>query len=386
MAIAEAGTSTVDLIRALENHLARYPKTSRRPEIERALAKAAMETKDERRVILYGEKVLARDPNDILILERVARALLTREDPASAERALDLAHRYKRQIQELRNEKAPGRTPPATWREETDRGLARALLLEARATGNLGKLPGAVSLARQAYETYPSAEAAREVARWLSRSGREEEAIRYYADAFSIPDPRNTETDRASVRARMGELYRKLKGSETGLGDLILEAYDRTTGLLASYRVKLRQTDPNAQLTNPLDFTVSGLNGEKLALSTLKGKVVVLDFWATWCGPCRVQQPLYEEVKQRFKHRPDVVFLAINTDEDRDVVPHFLQQQKWNKDVYFEDGLSAALQVSSIPTTIVIGKRGEVVSRMNGFIPERFVEMLGERIQEALGQ
>ena len=114
--------------------------------------------------------------------------------------------------------------------------------------------------------------------------------------------------------------------------------------------------------------------------------MVVLDFWATWCGPCRQQHPLYEEVKARFKDSPDLVFLAINTDEDRTLVKPFLDEQKWGQKVYFEDGLSNLLQVSSIPTTIIFGKKGEVVSRMPGFLPDRFVDMLSERIDEALGR
>ena len=89
-------------------------------------------------------------------------------------------------------------------------------------------------------------------------------------------------------------------------------------------------------------------------------------------------------MKQRFQGRQDLVFLSIDTDEDHGSVEPFLAEQKWSKKVYFEDGLSKALRVSSIPTTIVFNKRGEVVSRMNGFIPERFVDMLSERIRESL--
>ncbi len=385
-ALDEAGASAIDLIRALEGHLARYPNASHRAELEQVLAKAALETGDEPRIIRYGEPVLAREPDDIQLLERVTRALLSGDDKQRSQRALKYARSYRESLQALRGEKPPGRMSAARWREETDRGLARALALEARATGNVGNLGDAIALARQSYDAYPAAEAAREIARWLARSGKEEEALGHYADAFAISEPHNTDADRAAVRLRLGELYRKLKGSEAGLGDLLLEAYDRTTALAAAYRLKLRQADPNAQRTDPMEFTLSGLGGDKLALASLKGKVVVLDFWATWCGPCRVQQPLYEEVKRNFKTKPDVVFLAINTDENREIVPEFLRAQKWDKRVYYEDGLSSALKVNSIPTTIVINRRGQVFSRMNGFIPERFVDMLSERIREALRQ
>jgi thiol-disulfide isomerase/thioredoxin len=121
-------------------------------------------------------------------------------------------------------------------------------------------------------------------------------------------------------------------------------------------------------------------------MSSLKGKVVVLDFWATWCGPCRAQHPLYEQVKQRFKDNADVVFLSIATDEDRALVKPFLERQKWSKQVLYDDGLGGFFRVSSIPTTVVLNRQGEMQSRMPGYVPERFVDMLSERISTSLAQ
>jgi thiol-disulfide isomerase/thioredoxin len=259
------------------------------------------------------------------------------------------------------------------------------LACEARATGNLGKIEDATALARQSYEIYPSAEAAREIGRWLLRAGKDQDALAPYADAFAIPDTRNTDTDRAKDRAQLGDIYRKVYGSEKGLGDIILEAYDRTTGLLAARRLRLRQNDPNAQASNIRDFTISGVEGAKLPIASLQGKAVVFDFWATWCAPCRMQHPLYEQVRQRFHDSPDVVFLSINTDDEREVVKPFLQENHWDaREVYFEDGLSRVLMITSMPTTIVLDRRGEVISRMNGFVPERFVDLLTDRIKDAL--
>jgi thioredoxin-related protein len=99
-----------------------------------------------------------------------------------------------------------------------------------------------------------------------------------------------------------------------------------------------------------------------------------------------VQHPLYEKVREKFNDRDDVVFLAINTDEDPSVVKPFLEEQQWSKHVYFEDGLGSLLRVSSIPTTVIIDKQGNMFSRMNGFVPEKFVDQLTERIREALKQ
>jgi thiol-disulfide isomerase/thioredoxin len=257
-------------------------------------------------------------------------------------------------------------------------------VLEARATGNLGKVDEAVAKAQKAWQSYPTAESAREFARWLARAGKDEEAVVHFADAFAIVDNRNTDGERAKDRQRMGELYRKVHGSEKGLGDLILEAYDRTTGLLAERKLRLKAADPNAEAAKILDFTLGDLEGKKLPLASLQGKTIVFDFWATWCGPCRVQHPLYEEVKKRFLDSNKVVFLSINTDEDREMVAPFVKEHDWKGPIYYEGGLVKLLQVSSIPTTVVVDGRGELVSRLNGFVPERFVDMLTERIRESL--
>jgi thioredoxin-related protein len=94
---------------------------------------------------------------------------------------------------------------------------------------------------------------------------------------------------------------------------------------------------------------------------------------------------MYEEVKRRFKDRPEIVFLGVNTDEDRSAVAPFLEQQKWTgKSVYFEDGLQRLLRVSSIPTTIIFDQNGRLASRMDGFLPDRFTEQLTERIAALL--
>jgi thiol-disulfide isomerase/thioredoxin len=382
-AIAESGNSPVEFMRNLERYLKRYPDSAKKADIERGIARAAMDLKDHRRVALYGERVLAREPEDATLLEAVSRALLANDDKGSAEKALKYSRRLEPVLRKTAGEEENSRSR-ARLVEEREQRLAKAYVYQARALGNLGKFEEAIALAGQSYQVSPTAEAAREKARWLERAGRNEDAILVLADALTIADPRSTDAVRSKDRERLGELYRSARGNEKGLGDLILEAYDRTSSVLAGRKNKLRETDPNAGATEPMEFTLSSLKGEKLNLATLKGKVIVMDFWATWCGPCRAQRPLYDQVKKRFANEKDVLFLAVNTDEDRALVEPFLEANKWSKSTYFEDGLSLAMRISSIPTTVVFNRRGEVVSRMSGVIMDRFVDMLSERIKEAL--
>jgi thiol-disulfide isomerase/thioredoxin len=379
-ALADANGSPKDYLRGLQKHLEKYPDSPRKAELERAAALAAFEAKDDAALVLYGERTLARHPDDLQMLEPVARALTASDSKDAAERALKYARRYETLARGMQSQ----RPHDAEWQNRTDQAIARGLTYEARATAALGRAEEALALAERAFATYPGAEAAREIARSDERLGRIAEAARAMADAFTVQDARNTDAERARDRGRMGELYRKARVSEAGLGDLVLEAYDRNLALVHARELRMRANDPNAQLTDPMQFTLSALDGAPLRMAELKGKVVILDVWATWCGPCRAQHPLYEQVKQRFAGSRDVVFLSINSDEDRAAVRPFLDEVKWAGPVYFEDGLARALKINGIPATIIIGRDGQVFSRMSGFVPELFVDSLTAKIKDAL--
>jgi thiol-disulfide isomerase/thioredoxin len=394
--LTDAGQSAVDIIRFLEAFLKKHPDASQRKDLDNVLARAAIESRDDRRTALYGQRALLNAPDDVLLLDRVSRALLTlaASDSAASENArrenASASLKYSTALAaRIAQEPPPEGKDAARKQDDRERALARAFLYQARAKIMLGDNAVAEPLGAKAFATYPSEEAARVWSEALDHLGRAEDALARLADAFAIPDAHASDADRAADRKRLGELYRKLhglgNGSEQGLGDAILAAYDRTAALLEERRVRLLALDPNASETEAMRFTLTGLDGKKLTLASLKGSVVILDFWATWCQPCRIQHPMYEQVKQRFKDRSDVVFLAIDTDEDRSLVAPFLDEIKWTRNaVYFDEGLQRLLQVTSIPTTIMFDKEGHVASRMTGFLPEKFVDQLSERIKGAL--
>ena len=390
-AVSEAANSSIDRIRALEQHLNKYPDSKQRALIEKELVKSATELNDNARIILYGERVLLREPSPddgdaMQMLDRVIRALVDKNDPEQAKRAISYAKRYENDVTVLRAKmEPPGHLTPAQWSEELDKAMARALALEARATGDAGDSEAASKLAHKSWETYPTGEGARETAFWLAELGSKAEAIEFYSDAFTLEDSRTTQADRARDRTRLGGLYAGLNGSEKGLGDVILEAYDRTSALLSLRRANLKAKDPNSQATDIEDFTLPAVdkNAPPLVVSALKGKTVVMDFWATWCVPCRAEQPLLEKLEMHYADAPDVVFAAVNADDDPSLVAPFLKEQAWKNHGYFEAGLARQLMVSQIPTLLVIDPNGQILSRMIGFIPERFEQMLTERVEEA---
>jgi thiol-disulfide isomerase/thioredoxin len=383
--MAEANTSELEVLRFLERHLTDHPDTAFRPDLEHRAALAAIAIHDNPLTIRYGEASLKRVPNDTQLLPAVTRALLALNSREAAERALQYTHRTQDLLRQAQKDGNPGNVSPLEWRNQTDRLLNRALTDEARATGILGRPEEALAGAQRAFQTYPDASAAREVAFWFDRLGRSSEAIVALADAFSIPDPQATDADRAKDRARLGELYRKAKGSEEGLGAICLEAYDRNAALLKARTSRLEGGEPNFGRTDPMEFTLSGMDGKGLEMASLKGKVVVMDLWATWCVPCRAQHPLYEQVKERFRDNRAVVFLSINADAEHTLVKSFVSGMDWQGPVYFEDGLARAFAVEGLPATILLDRNGKLFTHLNGYVDkQRFVDLLSERIRDAL--
>ena len=97
-ALGEAGSSKVDFLRAIEKHLQKYPQTAQRSDLERAALSSAIEIRDPKRIVTYGERVLSRDPNNVEALERVSRYLLMDDAREPAKRALEYARHLETMV------------------------------------------------------------------------------------------------------------------------------------------------------------------------------------------------------------------------------------------------------------------------------------------------
>ena len=379
--VAENQGSPSDLVRGLEGFLTKYPGTPQRAAIEKQLAQSAVQAGDTARIVLYGGKALATPPEDLQLLDRVFRILSDRSDPDSTAQALAYSKRYQAGIAELRTRPQPHVTP-GQLADQLDRAMARVYALEAHTLGSAGKFDEALATAQKSWTSYPTGEGAREVGTWLMQLGRTLDAVEFFANAFTLEDSASTAADRASDRKRMGALFAAMNGSEKGLGELLLTAYDRTRRIMRDRVDALKAGDPNAIAADITDFILPSADGAgPLALKDLKGKTAVLDFWATWCVPCRAQHPIFERVKKRYEASPEVVFISVDADEDTSLVKPFMKEQGWTDPVWFEAGLQRYLSLASIPTVLILDPAGHISSRITGMIPERFEDQLIERIE-----
>ncbi len=116
------------------------------------------------------------------------------------------------------------------------------------------------------------------------------------------------------------------------------------------------------------DFTLPDINGKKVSLSEFKGKVVILNFWATWCGPCRAEMPsmnnLYLELKDK-----GLVVIAVSVDASEKPVRSFVKELKLLFPVLMDKNKAVSFDeygVLGLPTTFLIGKNGIIIEKFLG--------------------
>ena len=132
------------------------------------------------------------------------------------------------------------------------------------------------------------------------------------------------------------------------------------------------------------DFKLPMLEGDDFSLSKAKGKVVVLDFWATWCGPCVKSLPALIETMAEFPPE-EVQFIAVNQGETKDQVKKFLTTRGWQMPVGFDEDQKIAKKfgVEGIPHTVVIDREGNIAFAKTGAEPNGH-KKIAEAVQTAL--
>jgi peroxiredoxin len=115
------------------------------------------------------------------------------------------------------------------------------------------------------------------------------------------------------------------------------------------------------------DFMLRSLDGETLTLESLKGKVIFMNFWATWCPPCLAEMPAIQDLYEKVKS-DNIAFVLVSLDEDPAKAKKFIRRQGYTFPVYSPQGYTPPVYASGnvIPTTFVISPDGFIVARQEG--------------------
>jgi len=171
----------------------------------------------------------------------------------------------------------------------------------------------------------------------------------------------------AKTKAALKNIYVKEKGSDTGYAAYL-------TNLEEEAIIARRAEIAKGMINEPAPaFALKDFEGNSVSLASLKGKVVVVDFWATWCGPCIASMPGMKKAQDKYKGNPNVKFLFVDTWEKVDNklqnAKDFMTKKGYDFHVLLdtEDNVVSDFKVSGIPTKFIVDGKGNIRFKAVGF-------------------
>jgi thiol-disulfide isomerase/thioredoxin len=139
----------------------------------------------------------------------------------------------------------------------------------------------------------------------------------------------------------------------------------------------------NKQQNADYNLDLISFNNAELSLEELKGKVIFLNFWASWCPPCRAEMPTIQSLYNKMKNRKDLVFVMVSLDNDSSKAKVFIKSSNFDFPVYFLNGYFPKIYDSgTIPSTYVISKDGKIVAKevgMADYNTSKFIDFLNHQ-------
>ena len=380
-ALEEAGNDRAALVRSLEDYLRRFPDAPRKVQVYRALVESALQLRDTQRTLDYAERIIALRPEDTEMMLFTVDLLQRAGDDSSLTRAVGYTTRVIDRVEKSAAEGKLARVSQSEWEAEQKKVQMSVYLLRGRLQMDRHNYDVAVADLETSYRLLPNPAAALRLGEIAELRKDYNKAIEHYVAAFVLPDQHGLPVDRGQVRRKLGNLWQLVHGNAAGLGERLLQAYDR----LGAEPKTPELAERNKGATDPFAFVLRRPDGTSpVKLAEWKGKVLVLNFWATWCLPCRELEPLFEKVGRQYEGHSDVAFLAVNGDEDESHVAPYLEREKMRPTVVFADGLERLLDIRAYPTVLVLDGVGKIAYRAQGFDPDSFAASLTAAIERAL--
>ncbi|MGB7847095.1 MAG: redoxin family protein [Candidatus Acidiferrum sp.] len=376
-AIQGASNDRAALVKNLEAFLKRYPESLQRAQIYRALVESSMQLRDFPRAVNYSERLVSLNPEDISNTMLTIQLLDRYGDQPGYRRAVFYCSRVMEHVEQTPESDKSPRVSPEDWEASKMRDKSSLLLVRGSLYRKLNDIPNARKDYAASYMLIPNATAADRLGEIAELDKDLNAAILQYARAFALTDGSTGAPSRADLRRKIGNVWRLAHGSEDGLGNYLLNTFDATTAAASPAKPA---RNPNG--TEPYDFVLRKVaDGSPVRLGDAKGKILVLTFWATWCGPCRELEPHFDNIATRYTARSDLVFYALNCDDDESLVLPFVQEEKPKTATLFADGLERLLGVFSFPTTVILDRSGKIAFRAEGFDSEGFERSLVQAIE-----
>lgn len=260
-------------------------------------------------------------------------------------------------------DKKPDYQSEQEWKEDKQNMLGENLYAYSEALFKLGKSKEAEAPSKEAVELTKGKEAAvnQLYADVLAANGE------YDAATKEIESYIKNGTATPEMKSLLKDIYVKKNGSSAGFNSYIAQFESVAKQLLVAKLEKqiIKQTAPG--------FSLTDLDGRKVSLASLKGKTVIIDFWATWCGPCKSSFPGMQKAVELYKDNKDVQFLFINSwenvEDKRENAQEFIQEKNYPFRVLLDldNKVIENYKVSGIPTKFVIDKDGNIRFMSVGF-------------------
>ena len=181
--------------------------------------------------------------------------------------------------------------------------------------------------------------------------------------------------EKANYDAKIVELFKKAYIKKTGdkkaAEQIIIEAKKKA----GTFRKEEIENMFMKNAKHAPEFTLKNLQGEEISLASLKGKIIILDFWATWCGPCKASFPFLQKFWEQHKKDSDVMVIAINTQEQLhgkkrvDALKKYMEKDQYNFPVLIDENnkVVKSFEVTGLPTKYFIGQDGKIYFKEIGF-------------------